>query len=682
MVQRVSGAWATNSVIYLFPSNTPAVLTPGMTMSAGIKMTVNSNGWASNNVVQGHYRFSIDQSTRDYGVVYVPSGDLTYNMWSLVTSTNITWWTNISEFQSRFRITSNNVALASTFTNINFGNGITSYVANGNVHVGVSVSGSGSGDAGGTNSRQGGTLALTNLSNTASNNADYVTALAALTNRVDNLDGSSNQWQTLHGPQIAHLSNRVDNLDAVSNLWQTVHGPQIASLSNQISTVANSTNNYVKTIDTRPFTNSGAAVTLSGITSNASSVNAVGQDVDGRLYKIAIGAGSQTPWTSTINGAGNHLTNAGDMTSTGTVTALTFNGSGSGAGSLTLNGVTSGKTTITQASNEKTNTITLGLGAPSDGQVLKYHNSSGTWTNQADNNTGTGGAFNSTSIVVSATNNIILDVGNFDVAKFYLLTNLNQLILSNGSAMAKRAQVYFQQDTNGQRSVTSWAVAGGTLQTNASLVITTNASALDLLEVMPGFFDTNLCVWWPQNFQPRVAFTNSLATGGGGGGGGVCKTDPDISQGNVASPSSVGENNNYYYIGGFYTNGTTATNVCKVAVYVQGIIGDVSSKTISFKIWSLSGTALDAELGSVTVTGHTSTGWKTNSFVTAVALSANTTYALTLTMSETDASNRINTGEGSSGGVGAYASWNVSKAQVYGPTPSTFIGIHLWHETE
>jgi hypothetical protein len=362
------------------------------------------------------------------------------------------------------------------------------------------------------------------------------------------------------------------------------------------------------------------------------------------------------------------------------VTAAQFVGSGSASGRLELQAATSGAQIFTVPDAVPNQTNKVSINGPSSGQAWVWNADCLCWTNGTVSASAVS-SFNITSIVVSATNNVIVDVGNFDIAKFYMLTNLNRLILSNQANIGERAHIYFQQDTNGQRSVDSWAVAGGTLQTNASLVITTNANGFDILEVMPGFFTTNLAVWWPQNFQPRIPFTNSLATGGGGGGG-TCKANPDISQGNVSSPSSVGENNNYYYVGGFFTNGTTATNVCKVAVYVSSIIGDVSGKTISFKIWSLTGTALNAELGSVTITGHTTTGWKTNSFGTAVALSANTTYGLTLTMSETDGSNRINTGEGSSGGIGAYSSWNASKAQVYGPTPSTFIGLHLWHETE
>jgi len=128
-------------------------------------------------------------------------------------------------------------------------------------------------------------------------------------------------------------------------------------------------------------------------------------------------------------------------------------------------------------------------------------------------------SFNITNVTVSDTNEIVLDVSAFDIAKITLLTNLNLLTFSNVSTMGKRSQVYFQQDTNGTRLISQNRVAGGLLQTNANLQPTTNANALDLLEIMPGFFTSNAIAWWPQNFQPRVAFTNSLA-----GSGAECAT--------------------------------------------------------------------------------------------------------------------------------------------------------------
>jgi hypothetical protein len=145
--------------------------------------------------------------------------------------------------------------------------------------------------------------------------------------------------------------------------------------------------------------------------------------------------------------------------------------------------------------------VPIGAGLTNDGGTLK---ATGTSVGSS--------AFNISNIVVSTTNNILLDLASFDVFKLYLLTNCNYT-LSNASALDNRAQIYFQQDTNGNRTAYH-AVAGGLLQTNANMQPTATTNALDMLEVMPGFFSTNLVAWWPKDFQPRVAFTNSLAVGG------------------------------------------------------------------------------------------------------------------------------------------------------------------------
>ncbi len=116
--------------------------------------------------------------------------------------------------------------------------------------------------------------------------------------------------------------------------------------------------------------------------------------------------------------------------------------------------------------------------------------------------------FGETNVIVSSTAVVLLDLAQFTLFKISLLTNAT-FIFTNVGAGLQRAQCVIQQDTNGQRT-TAWSVAGGLIQTNASLQATTNANALDILEVSSSYFSTNLLAWWPQNFQPRVAFTNSL----------------------------------------------------------------------------------------------------------------------------------------------------------------------------
>lgn len=182
-------------------------------------------------------------------------------------------------------------------------------------------------------------------------------------------------------------------------------------------------------------------------------------------------------------------------------------------------------------------TLDLAAGTAAADQALKIHSVSGNnlvVTNKVD---ATGGGsssnfttvwitnnqrFSTTNIIVSSTNNILLDLQQATLFKVLLLTNANLQFTNQGDGIA-RAQVLVQQDTNGQRTV-NWSVAGGLLQTNANLAVTTNANALDMLEVASAYFSTNLMVWWPQNFQPRIGATNSLAGGGGGGSGGLTST--------------------------------------------------------------------------------------------------------------------------------------------------------------
>jgi hypothetical protein len=99
MVQKVTGQLSSNALISFFPSNTPAVFSPGgFAQTASATMRTGSNGWASNNLVSGSYRWVVDQSTRDFGVAYVPPGTGTYDLWSLITSTNVLFNSNITAF--------------------------------------------------------------------------------------------------------------------------------------------------------------------------------------------------------------------------------------------------------------------------------------------------------------------------------------------------------------------------------------------------------------------------------------------------------------------------------------------------------------------------------------------------------------------------------------------------------
>lgn len=148
----------------------------------------------------------------------------------------------------------------------------------------------------------------------------------------------------------------------------------------------------------------------------------------------------------------------------------------------------------------------VGIGTPAANDVLLWSAALSKWTNSV-----VPGSDIVSNITVSATNNVMLDFGAANIFKLMLLTNWTETF-TNVTSLTKKGYVYYQQDTNGNRMLNNYYVAGGLLQTNAAqnMQPTTNASALDLLELMPGFFTTNLIAWWPQDFQPRIKFTNSL----------------------------------------------------------------------------------------------------------------------------------------------------------------------------
>jgi len=135
------------------------------------------------------------------------------------------------------------------------------------------------------------------------------------------------------------------------------------------------------------------------------------------------------------------------------------------------------------------------------------------------NNLNVGGgssAFRVQDTVITNEAPVVLNLSDYDVFKLKILTNYS-LKFTNTADLTSKAYVYYQQDTNGGWSNLLTSVHGGLIQTNAYLQATTNANALDLLEVVPGFFTTNLMAYWPQNFQPRVPFLDTIGGGGGGG---------------------------------------------------------------------------------------------------------------------------------------------------------------------
>ena len=123
------------------------------------------------------------------------------------------------------------------------------------------------------------------------------------------------------------------------------------------------------------------------------------------------------------------------------------------------------------------------------------------------------GTLSESNLIIATTGVHILDWANFNDFTVQLLTNAT-LVSSNVSSLTRLGYINYWQDTNGQRTV-AHTVAGGLVLTNANQQPTTNANAYDILEVKRAQ-STNLATWWPQNFEPRIAYTNSLAGGAAG----------------------------------------------------------------------------------------------------------------------------------------------------------------------
>lgn len=298
-----------------------------------------------------------------------------------------------------------------------------------------------------------------------------------ITIRTFDTHGGTNQLATLGNLNVASnsLYSAIGSGAGGTNNPVLSASPSVAIIANQTARAMFTTNaSFSWTITGASNQSTIVEVELANTSTNTIfATNALAPHVveyGSNVTTLAIAPTSKLITRSWLN-----RSNEWVMTTLGAPYALTFSGSG-----------------VTLTTNHTTKTVDAAISS-----------------------SGGSSTFNETNITVSTTNEVVLNIAAFDIARIKLLTNLNRLTFSNSSTMVKRAQVYLQQDTNGTRTIANWAVAGGVLQmpTNATTTLTTNANAGDLLELMPGFFPTNVFAWWPQDFHPRVGFTNSLASG-------------------------------------------------------------------------------------------------------------------------------------------------------------------------
>ncbi len=145
-----------------------------------------------------------------------------------------------------------------------------------------------------------------------------------------------------------------------------------------------------------------------------------------------------------------------------------------------------------------------------------------------------------------------------------------------------------------------------------------------------------LCMAW------TAGGTFSAGAGGGGACAGACNTAAAYEEWTSGTTDfGIGVTAGNYYSGFFWTPSENKC-FCRVTFCITKVAGDISGKTFVVEFWTTTGTSLNEKLGSTTgVTGNNSWSVTTQAFdfSTHQQTTASTTYAVTITMNEVDASN-------------------------------------------
>lgn len=144
----------------------------------------------------------------------------------------------------------------------------------------------------------------------------------------------------------------------------------------------------------------------------------------------------------------------------------------------------------------------------------------------------------------------------------------------------------------------------------------------------------NSTSWACQGMGPGPGFTVSSS------GSETCSSTATI---DILGNNSYTGLNTHYYLGGQITP-TSNISVCQVDVTLGAYDGDISGKSIYVRLWTLSGTSLDTNIGtSAAVTGDNA--WDEEyvafTFSSSVSLSSSTTYAFTVDQGGVDGTNFI-----------------------------------------
>lgn len=157
----------------------------------------------------------------------------------------------------------------------------------------------------------------------------------------------------------------------------------------------------------------------------------------------------------------------------------------------------------------------------------------------------------------------------------------------------------------------------------------------------------------------------AIAEEGGGSCTSGCSSVATYSEGAVSVSNEIGSGANYYYQGMIFQD-TESRCLCRIDLRMRYNTGDPSSKIFTIRVWTLTGTTLNSEIGtSDTVTGVYDYGLYSFTFTTHVLLEANTSYAITVDMGGTDAAaNARCYGTGSSvWAIGQWSEWASDKSQ-------------------
>lgn len=168
-----------------------------------------------------------------------------------------------------------------------------------------------------------------------------------------------------------------------------------------------------------------------------------------------------------------------------------------------------------------------------------------------------------------------------------------------------------------------------------------------------------------------VAGISTIAGVTGSGISTICGknyTDGDTSCASYASSTTdadyeyCGNVDDRRYIGMTY-NFTSDKTICKICFKITEV-GDLNSKTVYYEIWSVSGTALNSVLASVSFSGALVDGNLLCADLSSpYTISASTDYAITASTHETDASNyfRMRSSSASTWDYGTMTRWANNK---------------------